>query len=99
MTQATQVARATPVRGRPNKAALVRIKAATVAVSIAAFLGSLGIVAYANPAIKTAAGSTAQTQLASAPVAATTRLRRTALQLPSRPQQSLVVPLTRTRGS
>jgi len=45
-----------PLGGRPNKATLVRIKLATMVVSIATFVSSLGVIVLFNPGIASTAG-------------------------------------------
>ncbi len=89
-----------PLGGRPTKAALVRIKLATAVVSLAAFVASLGIVAYVNPGVHLAATGAQATSLTAVAAGSSTSLSSTAsLQLPSLPQTSSIQPLTRTRGS
>lgn len=90
-----------PLGGRPNKAALMRIKLATAAVSVVAFLGSLGVVAYVNPGVHDAATVATQagsiTTIAAAGTS-TTSSNPAPLRL-SASRQSSVTPLVHTRGS
>lgn len=88
-----------PLGGRPTKTALMRIKLATAVVSVVAFAGSLGVVAYLNPGVHYS--TTATTQNGSVTTIAATGASTTstgALQLSSS-RQSSVTPLVRTRGS
>ncbi len=91
-----------PLGGRPTKAALLRLKVATTVVSVAAFLGSLGVVAYLHPGVHNTAGLTSQTQsvatVASLGSSASTA-NSSALQLSGGQRQASVVPLVRTHGS
>jgi hypothetical protein len=88
--------------GRPDKAALARMKVTTVIVSIATFVGSLGMISYLHPAAGAASNTGVQT-VASTNLAqsttSTTRSSRRALQLQGATQSGTVAPLTRTRGS
>ncbi len=89
-----------PFGGRPSKAALMRIKLATAVVSLAAFAGSLGIVAYVNPGVHaTTSGTQPHTVSIAMAGSSTSQLSSGSLQLPSLPQASSVRPLTRTRAS
>ncbi len=90
-----------PLGGRPNKAALAKIKLATVLVSLVAFVGSLGGVAYLNPGSAKSTGALSQTQFVSVDASSsssTSQVSGTASQ-PSVLQQASIVPLVRTRGS
>ncbi len=82
-----------PLGGRPNKAALSRMKLGTVVVSIAAFAGSLGAVAYINPGIK----------VTTRRVTTTISFNNSGTSAGgagfSSRQQTSVAPLVRTRGS
>lgn len=77
---------------RPNKAALSRIKTTTVVVSIAAFLGGLGIIGVSNPAT---ANRVAANQTSSV---TTIAANNTSVQFLAS-QRTSIAPLTRTRGS
>ncbi len=90
-----------PWGGRPNKAALARMKVATAVVSVIAFAGSLGAVAYLNPGAS-AARLQSQAQFVSefgSTGSSAAQVNSAPLQLPSRQQQASLVPLARTRGS
>ncbi len=90
-----------PLGGRPNKAALARMKVVTVVVSVAVFAGSLGAVAYLNPGVS-AARLQSQAQSVNtfdSTGSATAQVNSTPLQLRRTQQQASVVPLARTRGS
>ena len=97
-------------RGRPNKAALARLKLSAVVVAVAAFAASLGAIVALNPGIKQASSTTSSSttgQIAPSnvnlvvpaePVAP--QINSAPLQLPQASQQSqLFRPRTRTRGS
>jgi hypothetical protein len=91
-----------PWGGRPNKAAVLRIKLATMVVSIATFVSSLGVIAFLNPGIAKTAGLANQAQTGSTVALANSSLSQissAALQLPSRSQLASLQPRTRTRGS
>jgi hypothetical protein len=85
--------------GRPNKAALARIKVLAVILSIVAFIGSLAGVAIANPAT----GSRSQQAVQSVAIAPDPNLQAQSsngsLFVPGRTQLPRVRPMTRTRGS
>ncbi len=88
--------------GRPDKAALGRMKVTTVVVTIAAFVGSLGLISYLHPAVGANSGAANQA-LASvnqfATNGSTGRFNRRSLQLAGSAQSNTLAPLTRTRGS
>ncbi len=90
-----------PWGGRPSKAALMRIKLATVVVSAVTFASSLGMVAHLNPGVHNTAGLTSQVQPASTLASANSAASQggnTPLQL-RQGQQGSLAPLVRTRGS
>jgi hypothetical protein len=93
-----------PWGGRPNKAALARIKLGTIVVSIVAFVATLGGVAYLNPG----AGSTTPTDSLAQSTQIASRVATTSSSIASTSssstatsvqQQAPVLPVVRTRGS
>jgi hypothetical protein len=89
-------------RDRFDKAALHRIKVTTVAVSVMAFAGSMGVIAYAHPGTSAASTTvtTDQAQTVSSPnQSSSSQVSSAALQLPTLSQRASVFPRTRTRGS
>ncbi len=89
-----------PLGGRPNKAALAKMKVVTVVVSVAAFVGSLGAVAYLTPGIAGTVHAQTQSPNTLGSTGSTTALASSApLRFRSRQQQASAAPLTRTRGS
>ncbi len=86
------------IRGRPSKAALGRMKVVTVAVSLAAFLGSLGVIAgNENQAITAASTSMNQVAMTTSTTAATGSSTSAASTTSQQP--SFSAPITRNRGS
>ncbi len=83
-----------PLGGRPNKAALSRMKLGTVVVSIAAFAGSLGAVAYLNPGIKVTTAQPTTSVVSFNNTGTSTGSNRF-----SSRQSTSAAPLVRTRGS
>jgi hypothetical protein len=84
-----------PFGGRPNKAALNRMKVTTGIVSVVTFLGSLGAIATLSPGTHAALSTSAQT----AQVGSSTLSQSNTLSQFSTRRQAFVTPLTRTRGS
>jgi hypothetical protein len=96
------MAERTKLGGHINKAGLVRVRVATVIVSVVTFVSSLGIIWYINPGIHGTTMASSQVQVASSlpsTAASTSKSSSAALQLPSVQQSSSLRPLTRTRGS
>ncbi len=89
-------------RTRLSKAALFRMKVATVVVSVVGFAGTMGAIAYAHPAVANHANTAAQYGAAAkSGVSGQTgsQLSNSPLQLPALAQNFSAMPLTRTRGS
>ena len=88
-----------PWGGRPNKAALLRMKWVTALVSAVAFAGSLGAIAYINPGGRSAATTAGPVQTISLVSPANAPAQIANSSRVSRQRQASAVPITRTRGS
>lgn len=87
------------IGGRPSKAALGRMKVVTIAVSIAAFLGSLGVIAANGTGGATVANTHDQSSQVAFAGSTSATQRRNAGQFSAQQQPGFSAPLTRSRGS
>lgn len=86
------------IGGRPSKAALGRMKLVTIGVSIAAFLGGLGVISATGAYGATAIAQVQSSRVASAASTSVQSSRRTG-STASAQQPGFSAPLTRSRGS
>jgi hypothetical protein len=68
-------------------------------VSVATFVGSLGVVSFLHPGIAAGSASSAPFASVASATSPSSGLSGSPLQLPSHTQQASSQPLTRTRGS